>query len=220
MAVLSTDTHVNFPPEFVSPDVKETPEYGLKYAQAMYSSGSRYGSQYYNGGTWANEFDELTALAQGRQSIDGLRNLFGYSTAVNGQADPTEGLSYIDINVLNLAPKYINRVVAKMQKLNYDISLQAVDIVSVNEKEDYVTTIEAFYRLRNWVKDMGYNPQVMFPDIDVAALPEYPDEMLYDLATNPKHRRRHIPNRRPRSTGIGSNDDHPCKKQPVLRIFN
>lgn len=185
MSLTGADTHYNFPPEFVNPDVKETADYGLQYAKAMYNCGTRYGSRYYNGGTDAAEFDELTELAQGRQSLDGLKNLFGFSS-LPGQRDFTEGLAYIDLNVLNLAPKYINRAVDKMQKFNYDIGLQAIDIVSINEKKDYAAVLDAFYRQRKWVNDMGYDPRVLFPEIDVDSLPIHPDEMLFDIATNPK----------------------------------
>jgi hypothetical protein len=183
IAVDSNSSHVGFPPEFVSPERKESADYGLHYAKAIYSCGTRYGMRTYND---TSEWDRWTELAQGRESVDWLRNLFGFSSDINDQNDPTASLAYIDVNVLNLAPKYINRAVDKMMKYQYDIGLQAIDPVSIDEKKDYAASLQAFYTLKKWMKDMDYNPQVLFPDLDVAALPEFPDELLYDIAVNPK----------------------------------
>lgn len=178
------DGHDYFPPEFVSPKLKERNDYGLQYAKAMYNCSSRYGATTYYGST---DHDALIELAQGRQSVTNLQKLFGYYVdPANPLVDPTQSLAYMDIKVLNLAPKYINRAVAKMQKISYDFGLEAIDIVSIEEKEDYAAALQAFYRMKKWTVDMGYDPKVMFPDLDVDSLPEYPDEMLYDLAVNPK----------------------------------
>lgn len=178
------DGHDYFPPEFVSPKLKEKNDYGLQYAKAIYNCSSRYGGQYYFG---ASDHDALVEVAQGRQSIVGLQKLFStYIDPSNPVADATAGLGYIDIKVLNLAPKYVNRAVAKMQRIGFDFGLEAIDIVSIREKEDYVAAINAFYRMKKWTVDMGYDPQAMFPEIDIASLPKYPDEMAYDIAVNAK----------------------------------
>lgn len=174
----------SFPPEFVNPDTKEHPDYGLQYAKAMYSCGNRYGSRFYNSNI--TDFDDLTSLAQGNYSIGDIAKVMGFAVNPNAPVDVTAELAPIDIKVLNLAPKYINRAVAKMQKINYDVGLQAIDIVSIDEKAEYSANLQAYYRLRKWMKDMSYDPQVLFPDLDVAALPDYPDELLYDIAVNPK----------------------------------
>lgn len=178
------DGHDYFPPEFVSPKQKESNDYGLQYAKAMYNCSTRYGGQFYFG---TSDHDALIELAQGRQSVANLQKLFGYYVdPQNPVADASASLAFMDIQVLNLAPKYINRAVAKMQKISYDFGLEAVDIVSIEEKEDYAAALQAFYRMKKWTVDMGYDPKVMFPEIDVDSLPQYPDEMLYDIAVNPK----------------------------------
>lgn len=179
---LASSGHYKFPPEFISPDDKESNEYGLQYAKAIYHCGNRYGGFPYNG--LNNQYDKATELAQGNPSVVDIYRMFGY-----GPTDPndvTREFAHVDVRVLNLATKYINRVVDKMCRLHYDVSLQAVDIVSINEKADYAASLQAFYSLRKWTQEMGYNPQVLFPDLDVASLPMYPDELLYDIATNPK----------------------------------
>jgi hypothetical protein len=133
------------------------------------------------------DFQSLMEFAQGRQSITPIRKLFGYHTDPNrGYTDGPDSLSYIDIQTLNLAPKYINRAVAKMQRINYDISLESIDLVSLDEKADYSASVQAFYRLKDWVEKIGVPLQAAFPGLDVDALPKYPDELLYDVTVNPK----------------------------------
>lgn len=169
----------NYPSEYVSPKEKEKPEYGCQYAKAMYGSHNHIESTVFDG----FDYDFLMELAQGRESVDGIRKMFGF---FDHGADANGSLAYVDIQVLNLAVKYINRTVAKMQQYNYDISLDAVDIVSIDEKESYATNIKAFYRLKDWIESVGIDPKVLFPDLDIDALPKYPDELLYDISVNPK----------------------------------
>lgn len=173
-----------FPPEFVNPKDKEAPEYGLQYAQAMYYTNNRYGVRHLGNNP---EFDTLMEIAQGRQSVDSIKKLFGFYRAGQPRSqDGPDTLVHIDPQVLNLAPKYINRAVAKMQQRGYDIALESIDLLSVNEKKDYASLIRAFYRLREWVQMMGMPLQQAFPDIDVSSMPETSDELMYDINTNPK----------------------------------
>jgi hypothetical protein len=177
------DGSCHFPQEFVAPKVKETKAYGLQYAKGMYYSSNRYGSTYFYG---SNDFDSLVELAQGRQSVDNIKKLFGYIDPNSPLNDGSNALAFLDIQVLNLAPKYVNRAVAKIQKTHFDIGVNAIDIVSIDEKADYAAALDAFYRLKEWGETMGFDPKAMFPELDVDSLPKYPDEMEYDVMTNPK----------------------------------
>ena len=174
-----------FPSEFVHPAVKERPQYGVKYAKAIYEAAGNPGRY----GIWDDsEYKTLAEVAQGRQSVDNLRKMFGFFRDPNGDAadDGSADLSFMDIQVLNLAPKYINRAVEKIMNLQYELQLEAVDVISVHEKETYEASIKAYYEFRTWVKDIGMDPKQFFPDLDVDVLPEYPDELLYEMLTNPK----------------------------------
>lgn len=171
----------NFPPEYISPREKEKAPYGLAYARAMYNTSNRMGPRFY----WDDsEYDSLIQVAQGRQSVDNLQRLFGFHR--QGANDGADQLAYIDIQVLNLAPKYINRAVAKMQKYSYDISVDAVDPVSVDEKAAYGASLQAFYRLNSWLTDIGVDAKEMFPELDTSVLPQYLDELMFDATVNPK----------------------------------
>lgn len=174
-----------YPDEFVNPKTKERAEYGLKYAKAMFGSSNKLDGL----GTWTTqEYDELMELATGRQSVEGMRKLFGFFKEKNESADNdgSSSLAYIDIKVLNLAPKYINRAVAKITSNKYDMQLAVIDPVSIADKRMYEANIQAYYEMRAWMDEMGQDPREMFPDLDISALPEHPDELMYEMITNPK----------------------------------
>lgn len=174
-----------FPNEFVNPKDKEVASYGNLYAKAMYYTNNRYGfrSLYDN-----VDYQSLTEFAQGRQSVTNIRKLMGFHADPNspGFQDGPASLAYIDIQTLNLAPKYINRAVAKMQRINYDVSLEAIDLISMDEKADYAASVQAFYRLKDWLERIGVPPQAAFPGLDIDSLPKYADELIYDMTVNPK----------------------------------
>lgn len=173
-----------FPSEFKRPEDKEKPEYGLQYILAAFHSTDRFGTGIFGDNT---EIQSLIELAQGRQSTEDIAKLFGkFRGTTSDYDDGPESLVYIDPQVLNLAPKYINRAVAKMQARAFDISLEAIDLPSIDAKEDYAASIQAFYRLKEWVQQMGIPLQAAFEGLDVDSLPEFPDELLYDISTNPK----------------------------------
>lgn len=174
----------SFPDEFVSPKEKENPKYGAQYAEAMYTVSDRFGARI---GDDNDEYDALNEIAQGRQSVDNIKQIFGH---YNVEAETTDGgaedLAYIDIQVLNLAPKYINKAVGRMQAIKYDVSAAVLDPTSVDEEKQYKNQLKAFFDLKKWVDTIGVSAQKLFPNIDVANVPEEPDEFLFEINTNPK----------------------------------
>jgi hypothetical protein len=180
--ILESEYTGTFPPEYIAPREKEKPWYGLQYARAVYMTSNRMGPRFY----WGDgQFQELIEVAQGRQSTDNLYKLFGYFRN-REEGNDQDQLAYIDIQVLNMAPKYINRAVAKMQKYSYDISVDAVDPVSIDEKAAYGASIQAFYRTQEWLRSIGIDVKEMFPELDVDMLPKYIDELMFDATVNPK----------------------------------
>lgn len=174
-----------FPNEYVPPAWKELPEYGTMYARAIFYSSNKFGGYTF----WNDsEFQSLTEISQGRQSITDLRKMFGFFDDKHSDAadDGSASLAYINPQVLNLAPKYINRAVAKVMNLEYDVQLEAIDPVSVHEKKNYEASIGAFYEFKKWLNDIKMSPRDFFPDLDLDVLPEYPDELMIEMMTNPK----------------------------------
>jgi len=177
-----------FPNEYVSPLIKELPEYGVMYARAIFYSANKFGGYTF----WNDsEFQALTEISQGRQSISDLRKMFGFfkDKSDDPADDGSSSLAYLNLQVLNLAPKYINRAVAKVMNLEYEVQLEAVDPVSVHDKKNYEASIAAFYEFKNWLADIKMTPRDFFPDLDLDVLPEYPDELMMEMLVNPKLQR-------------------------------
>lgn len=177
-------SHLPYPDEFVSPDVKAGHDFQLDYVRAMYYTTNRYGGRLYQD---ESDFDALVEFAQGRTSVEDLKRLFGYiRNNTNPLFDGPESLMYTDLRALNLGAKYVNRCVAKMVALNYEITLGATDITTVDEIKDYQSMVKAFYRLKSWMETVKIDPQEMFPDLDIGSLPKFEDEMMLQGKINPK----------------------------------
>lgn len=172
-----------FPDEFATPRAKEGKAYGLQYARAAYFAAAHYNGRVFFGD---NEFDALVEMAQGRQSTENIRKLFGFHGNQNGKSDQQGDLAWIDIQVLPLAQKYINRAVSKLQRNKYDVQLSAVDLLSVDESKKYASKIKCIYQLKEFYDSMDVDPQAFFPDIDLGLLPQYPDELIFNYNVNPK----------------------------------
>lgn len=172
-----------FPDEFASPKKKEQRPYGLQAAKAMYYAKNRYGYRLFDNDT---NYNALVELAQGRQSTENIRRMFGFYDDRGATPDDNGALAFVDIQVINLATKYINRAVAKLQRNKYDINLSAIDPISVDEAKQMNAQIQTFYALRDWMRTMKVDPKKFFPELNLDLLPEYPEEIMFEISTNLK----------------------------------
>lgn len=181
---MAIDYPPQFPDEFAPIKEKEKDSYGMKYAYAAYSIAKKSGSRaMFND----QDFDALMELAQGRQSVDNIKKLFGYYNLEEQDADGgASDLSYIDIQILNLAPKYINRAVGRLQAIKYDIAASVLDPLTIDQEREYKSQLKAFFDLKKWMEKIGIPSQKLFPKLDISNVPEEPDEYLYEIKTNPK----------------------------------
>jgi hypothetical protein len=177
-----------FPDEFAPPKKKAKNEYGLQAAKAMFYSRNRMGYSIFSQDNVTE--NALIELAQGRQSTDNIRKMFGFFEPAKGATNKDSGaMAYVDIQVLNLATKYINRAVAKLQKYKYKIGLSVVDPISVNEAKEYDAKIQSYYALKEYYATMGQRAQEFFDDVQVEVLPETPEELMFNLQANQKIRK-------------------------------
>ena len=172
-----------FGDEFAPPRKKASKEYGRQQAKAMYYSSNRYGYRLYND-NW--NIQSLFEFAQGDQSIDNVYKMLGFFNDKGKTQDDNGSLAYIDVQVLNLITKYVNRTVAKLQRYKYDINFTAVDPISVDEQKQRNAKIKTIYELKNWYEKIQVNPQQYFGDIDLSVLPDYPDQLMFNMAANSK----------------------------------
>lgn len=178
-----------FPNEFVAPKDKDDPQYGLQYIKAMYYGYARHGARMlYNN----DEYESLIELAQGRQSVDNIKKLFGYfvdPTLTTATSGDESSLAYIDLQVLNLAPKYINKVVASIHKRDYDIVVNAIDPLAKDEEKNFQSQIQTYYKLKDWMANIGIEAQELFTDLELAKIPEVPDDLLIEQQQSPQNQK-------------------------------
>jgi hypothetical protein len=174
-----------FPKEFVNPSTKENKKFGIEYAEAIYYSSHRHGARLIDSDS---EYNDLMEFAQGRQSVDRIKNILGHFESSNPETD-AESLDYIDIQVLNLAPKYINKIVGKLRKLRFHARMSIIDAKSINEEKEFKNKVRAYYDLKNWYDKIGVPAEKLFSDLPIDVLPEEPDELIYMLSVNPKVRK-------------------------------
>lgn len=180
---MSNNSGYAFGDEFAPVKKKATKAYGLQNAKAIYFSSNRYGYRMFNDTLAANA---LVEFAQGRQSTDSIYRSLGFFNDRGTTQSDNGSLAYIDVQVLNLVTKYVNRAVAKLQRYKYDINFTAVDPISVDEAKQKNSQIKTLYELKNWFQSIKVDPQQYFPDIDLSVLPDYPDELMFNLAANSK----------------------------------
>lgn len=175
------------PDEFAPPKKKKEKSYGLEYAKGAFYSKNRQGYSLFTQEN--NNINALVELAQGRQSTDNIRRMFGFYTDRGSTSQDNQSLAYIDIQVINLATKYVNRAVAKLQKYKYKIGLSAADPISVDEAKEYDSKIKAYYELRSYYESMGQKAQQFYEDVNVDILPKHPEELMFNLSANQKIRK-------------------------------
>lgn len=194
-----TENTYQFPDEYSKPKTKEKDPYGLQYAQAMYHASSRVG---YRMMAEDAAHEALNDLAQGRSSTSNIRRMFGFherraeNPGIDASGittnDDNGALAYVDIQTVNLATKYINRAVAKIQRSKYHCALSAVDPLSVDEAKQKNSQIQTFYQMRGWFNENHFKNediQKYFPGLDIVNLPEYPEELVFRLSVNDKIQR-------------------------------
>ncbi len=128
----------NFPSEFVSPQVKATPEYGIAYFQAAW--------EYWGG--WGRYDDrrllirELRRWAMGLQSIDNMKPYFGME-----RADDT--YSTIDWSAPAILASYRDKLVQRIANIPFQPNARAIDPKSVDKRMDKELEIKAKMKLKN-----------------------------------------------------------------------
>lgn len=173
----------SFPPEFESPKIKATPEYGIKYAKAMLEA-----FNFSTGNMFRNDRDIIKTfdmLAQGEIEVDSIKNLLGYYKTKTDQ-EMMDSLSYVDVKVVNILTKLVNNAIGKLNELRYDISLTPIDPLAIDKQKQFEKAIRMYNEMKEFLNVTKIPAQELFGDIDFDAIPEDPDELMLDANMNPK----------------------------------
>jgi hypothetical protein len=170
MQILPNSTYSTFPNEFVSRDEKETSEYGLMYAQAIWNSyivnnGANYTRNVSN-------YEFLKSIASGRQSSDDIAGLLGYNGGQSGILSSRQ----IDIQLLNFGKMFAESAISKALRRQYNFTASIIDPSAVNAQKTKEAIIKAYFKVQEMAGDTL--AKEMFPDIDTSILEETQEETL------------------------------------------
>jgi hypothetical protein len=163
--VQANGTNTPFPSEDINPELKNTKEYGLIVARAIYYTSAQYGPRlFYNNRSIA---DEYVDYAIGNQSEDQYKPLL--------KIEPKQGdvtwVGALRWAIKNYATKRVNIAVSKISERMYDPSVEVLDQNAINAKEDARNRVKFF---------MKYNQEIQ--GIQSITRNKYiPDEIANEL---------------------------------------
>lgn len=176
----NTKNYGNFPDPLASFVEKTSKAYGLKYARAIVS---QWGSSNDSNALYSRRMKEFNT---NRDYANGTQDTSKYKQVLNS-LDPNNGdgtLLNIDWSPVPIIPKFVKIVVNKILSREPYPNLEAIDPLSLTDKERKKAEVKAGVENReffNAMKDAGLDP-----GIDVSKLPDSPEEAEIFLDTNIK----------------------------------
>jgi hypothetical protein len=126
----------SFPSDFVDPKIKETPEYCIKWAEAVDKRSATDENPFFSGGAgntvkvgtrqW-HKFPLLRSYARGEQPIDKYKPILGVSDKKVANDPNNMSWKVLSWEILGIAPKFVNNLVGKLIGQNNDIGINAID---------------------------------------------------------------------------------------------
>ena len=176
----SNNKQGNFPDPLASPDAKSAKSYGLKYAKAIES---QWGHTDDHGSIFRKRLDEFERY---RDYANGTQDTKIYKQILNS-LDPNNGdgsLLNIDWSPVPIIPKFVKIVVNKILSKNPYPNVEAIDPLSITEKERKKAELK--FNVRN--RDMLQQAQQAGIEIgaDLERLPDTPEEAEIFLESNIK----------------------------------
>lgn len=161
------------------PNQKKDKNWIASYIKAAWADYNMYyPNQLYNG---REKYHETKLYMLGKQSITRYKKL------VLPRKDANEDQSWININwdILPIIPKFRRIALAALNKASYDISIDAIDPVSKDDKNSFYADNAARIIIRDELKKQGVPEDVVpTPDVDADSLEELDMYMNYSY----KHR--------------------------------
>jgi hypothetical protein len=150
-----------------------------QYIKAAWSEFSTfYPNQMYNG---RDKYHEVKLYMNGKQSVSRYKKLLQPRDVAN------EDQSWININwdILPIIPKFRRIAISTLIKSNYDISIDAIDPLAKDDKDEFYQENAAKIILRDEFRKQGMDPnEIQAPDIEAESVTELDMYMNYSY----KHR--------------------------------
>jgi hypothetical protein len=142
---------IKFPKDLIDPKNKDE-QWHYEVAEAIFWEWDRMSTNSFCKGV--NRYRRNREYSIGNQDISQLKSYFEIDD------DPGQSYSKVDFAPIPIIPKF-RRIVNEMHgKMKFDISVDAIDPLSVSEKRKYENTERANIAMRQKAAEKGMNPQV------------------------------------------------------------
>ena len=155
--LMSSNGLTPFPKDDIDPAIKETPEWNLLVAKAIF--GNRYmygGGLFYNNST---EYSENLKWALGKQDDDEA------GTGLMSQTTDISFMKLVEKKIKNYITQRINIVIKKVIDNRYDVEVESINPIAVDAKEDYKARLQLYLDEKEFFDDVQKRAGV-----DVSAL--------------------------------------------------
>ena len=113
-----------FPSDFVSPEVKASKEYSLKWAEATNNPNQE----------TRIDFERLRAFARGDQPIDFYKPILGEKNKKVSNDPNNQSYRVLDWQILDVATKFVNILIGKITKRDNSVGIKAIDKAALDER--------------------------------------------------------------------------------------
>lgn len=121
---IETSGNGTFPSDFVSPEVKASKEYSLKWAEATNSPNTE----------TKFDFERLRAFARGDQPIDFYKPILGEKNKKVANDPNNQSYRVLDWTILDVATKFVNILIGKVTKRDNSIGVKAIDKAALDDR--------------------------------------------------------------------------------------
>jgi hypothetical protein len=170
----------NFPNPLVPREAKEQKAYGLKYAKAIESQWGRTEDPQSVFARRFGEFERNRDYANGTQDVSIYKQILTSLDPNNGDGS----LLNIDWSPVPIVPKFVRIVVNKILSRKPYPNVEAVDPLSISEKEDKKARVR--FEINNKETIAMANELGINTGVNVEKLPETPEEAEIFLESNVK----------------------------------
>ena len=170
----------NFPNPLVPREAKEQKAYGLKYAKAIESQWGRTEDPQSVFARRFGEFERNRDYANGTQDVSIYKQILTSLDPNNGDGS----LLNLDWSPVPIVPKFVRIVVNKILSRKPYPNVEAVDPLSISEKEDKKAKVR--FEINNKETIAMANELGINTGVDVEKLPETPEEAEIFLESNVK----------------------------------
>lgn len=158
---------------------KSTTQYGYEYASHMWQS-YWMGSMHIGLRNW-EDYAYLRSVAHGRESMENTKKYLGLISE-----EKTESYTWFNVQVLNLATRFINLSKEMLNKIDYEITVEAIDPMSVSEKDEFARTAKAMVQMRGVLDAYGKKYEEMMPPFPEGWQPSSVEEISVYMMSNHK----------------------------------